>query len=179
MCRGFGSWTFPVVLLVCLAIGLSAGCAAKKQTWGDPRTGLVLTPDADAKYYAEVVVDLDVIDARVPLKKTGREYQACCPFHNEKTPSFTVSPGKQFYHCFGCGAHGTSIGFLMEYDHMEFNEAVEQLAERLGLEVPRERNLQTGDIVHPSLVYILDAEGTVAYGATGHARLMEELLRRL
>jgi DNA primase len=67
---------------------------------------------------------VEVIDARVPLKKAGREFQACCPFHNEKTPSFTVSPTKQFYHCFGCGAHGTAIGFLMEFDHLEFPEAV-------------------------------------------------------
>ena len=81
---------------------------------------------------------VEVIDARVPLKKTGREYQACCPFHNEKTPSFTVSPGKQFYHCFGCGAHGSAIGFLMDYEHLEFPEAIEELARSLGLEVPRE-----------------------------------------
>lgn len=81
---------------------------------------------------------VEVIDARVPLKKTGREYQACCPFHNEKTPSFTVSPQKQFYHCFGCGAHGTVIGFLMEYDRLEFPDAVRQLAESAGLEVPAE-----------------------------------------
>ena len=81
---------------------------------------------------------VEVIDARVPLKKAGREYQACCPFHNEKTPSFTVSPTKQFYHCFGCGAHGTALGFLMEYEHLEFVEAVEELAKMQGLEVPRE-----------------------------------------
>ena len=81
---------------------------------------------------------VEVIDARVPLKKAGREYTACCPFHNEKTPSFTVSPAKQFYHCFGCGAHGTAIGFLMEYEHMDFVEAVEELARSVGLEVPRE-----------------------------------------
>jgi DNA primase len=80
---------------------------------------------------------VDVIDERVPLKKAGREYKACCPFHGEKTPSFTVSPGKQFYHCFGCGAHGTALGFLMEYAHMDFPEAVEALAARVGLEVPR------------------------------------------
>jgi len=81
---------------------------------------------------------VELIDSRVPLKKAGREYQACCPFHNEKTPSFTVSPTKQFYHCFGCGAHGTAIGFLMEYDHMEFVEAIEELAKSVGVEVPRE-----------------------------------------
>jgi len=81
---------------------------------------------------------VEIIDARVPLKKAGREYHACCPFHNEKTPSFTVSPTKQFYHCFGCGAHGTALGFLMEYEHLDFVEAVEELAKSLGLEVPRE-----------------------------------------
>ena len=77
---------------------------------------------------------VDVIDARVPLKKTGREYQACCPFHNEKTPSFTVSPGKQFYHCFGCGAGGNVIGFLMKVDGLTFPEAVKTLA--MGLVIP-------------------------------------------
>ncbi|HLP30720.1 MAG TPA: DNA primase [Geothrix sp.] len=80
---------------------------------------------------------VELIDSRVPLKKAGREFTACCPFHNEKSPSFTVSPTKQFYHCFGCGAHGTAIGFLMEYEHMEFPEAVEDLARRAGLTVPR------------------------------------------
>ncbi|GAB4298051.1 MAG: DNA primase [Thiohalomonadaceae bacterium] len=81
---------------------------------------------------------VDVIDARVPLKKKGREHVACCPFHNEKTPSFTVSQDKQFYHCFGCGAHGTALGFLMEYEHLDFVEAVEKLAAGIGLTVPRE-----------------------------------------
>ena len=81
---------------------------------------------------------VEIIGGRVQLKKSGREYRACCPFHNEKTPSFWVSPDKQFYHCFGCGAHGTVLGFLMEHDHMAFPEAVEELATRLGLEVPHE-----------------------------------------
>src|SRR5579883_3260011 len=81
---------------------------------------------------------VEVIGARVQLKKAGREYKACCPFHNEKTPSFWVSPDKQFYHCFGCGKHGTVLGFLMDHDHMAFPEAVEDLAARLGLEVPHE-----------------------------------------
>lgn len=82
---------------------------------------------------------VDVIDARVPLnKKSGRDYQARCPFHEEKTPSFTVSEAKQFYHCFGCGANGTAIGFLMQHDHRTFPEAVEELAALVGLEVPRE-----------------------------------------
>jgi DNA primase len=81
---------------------------------------------------------VELIGARVPLKKSGREYKACCPFHAEKTPSFWVSPDKQFYHCFGCGKHGTALGFLMDHDHMAFPEAVEELATRLGIEVPHE-----------------------------------------
>jgi len=81
---------------------------------------------------------VEVIGSRVQLKKAGREWKACCPFHNEKTPSFWVSPDKQFYHCFGCGKHGTVLGFLMDHDHLAFPEAVEELAGRLGLEVPRE-----------------------------------------
>jgi len=85
---------------------------------------------------------IDVINARVPLKKHGREYQACCPFHNEKTPSFTVSPTKQFYYCFGCGASGSSITFLMEYEHLDFVEAVESLASSMGMQVPRQEAKQ-------------------------------------
>ena len=81
---------------------------------------------------------VEVIGSRVPLKRAGREYKACCPFHDEKTPSFWVSPDKQFYHCFGCGVHGTALGFLMEYDRLPFPEAVEDLANRLGLSVPHE-----------------------------------------
>jgi len=79
---------------------------------------------------------VDIIDSRVPLKKAGREYKGCCPFHDEKTPSFMVSPAKQFYHCFGCGAHGTAIGFLMDYEHLGFRDAVEELASRCGMTVP-------------------------------------------
>ena len=86
---------------------------------------------------------VDVIDGRVALKKAGREYTACCPFHDEKTPSFTVSREKQFYHCFGCGAHGSAIGFLMEYEHMGFVEAVEELAGSAALTVPREAGSTT------------------------------------
>jgi DNA primase len=81
---------------------------------------------------------VEIVGLRVQLKKAGREYKACCPFHDEKTPSFSVSPDKQFYHCFGCGAHGTALGFLMAYDRLSFPEAIEELAERLGLEVPHE-----------------------------------------
>jgi DNA primase len=96
---------------------------------------------------------VEVIDARVPLKKAGKDYKACCPFHDEKTASFTVSPAKQFYHCFGCGAHGTAIGFLMEYEHMSFPEAVEELAGKLGLSLPKEsqgtieRGESTGELL--------------------------------
>src|ERR1700722_3047385 len=81
---------------------------------------------------------VEIVGSRVALKKAGREFKACCPFHDEKTPSFWVSPDKQFYHCFGCSAHGTALGFLMAYDRLSFPEAVEELAERLGLEVPHE-----------------------------------------
>ena len=81
---------------------------------------------------------VEIIGARVALKKSGREYKACCPFHNEKTPSFWVSPDKQFYHCFGCGAHGTVVGFLMQYEKLGFLDAVADLAQRAGLELPRE-----------------------------------------
>ena len=81
---------------------------------------------------------VDLIDSYVPLKKAGANYAACCPFHNEKTPSFTVSPTKQFYHCFGCSAHGTAIGFLMEYSGLGFVDAIKELASRVGMQVPEE-----------------------------------------
>ena len=87
---------------------------------------------------------VEVIDRRVPLTRKGTEYKACCPFHEEKTPSFTVSQIKQFYHCFGCGANGTAIGFLMEYANLGFVEAVEELAEGAGLQVPVEDARQSG-----------------------------------
>lgn len=81
---------------------------------------------------------VDVVERHVPLKKAGANYQACCPFHSEKSPSFTVSPVKQFYHCFGCGAHGSAIGFLMEYSGLPYPEAIEELARLAGMTVPRE-----------------------------------------
>lgn len=81
---------------------------------------------------------VDVVDARVPLTKMGKDFKARCPFHDEKTPSFTVSADKQFYHCFGCGVHGSAIGFLMEYEHMSFPEAVEELAGAAGMPVPKD-----------------------------------------
>ncbi|WP_435213896.1 DNA primase [Luminiphilus sp. nBUS_16] len=81
---------------------------------------------------------VEVIDRRVKLKKTGKNFSACCPFHDEKTPSFSVNPGKQFYYCFGCGAGGNALGFLMDYERLEFPEAVESLAQTVGLQVPKE-----------------------------------------
>lgn len=81
---------------------------------------------------------VDIIDRYVPLKKAGANHKACCPFHGEKTPSFTVNQGKQFYHCFGCGVSGTAISFLMEFDNMHFVDAVEYLADQVGLTVPRD-----------------------------------------
>ena len=82
---------------------------------------------------------VDVVERYVPLKKAGANFVACCPFHNEKTPSFTVSQTKQFYHCFGCGAHGTAIGFVMEHVGLGYVDAIEELARSVGLEVPHER----------------------------------------
>lgn len=87
---------------------------------------------------------VDIVDARVKLKKKGKNYGACCPFHNEKTPSFSVSQEKQFYHCFGCGVHGNAIDFIMEFERLDFVEAIEELASFLGLDVPREQ--RSGEI---------------------------------
>lgn len=85
---------------------------------------------------------VDVIDSRVKLKKTGKNYSACCPFHNEKTPSFSVSPDKQFYHCFGCGVSGSAIKFIMEYEGLSFPDTIEKLAQTVGLDVPKEQASQ-------------------------------------
>ncbi len=90
---------------------------------------------------------VDVINSRHPLRKAGREFTACCPFHDEKTPSFTVSQQKQFYHCFGCGVHGNALSFLMAFEHAGFVEAVEDLSSIAGLEVPREQ-LKPGEQAH-------------------------------
>lgn len=87
---------------------------------------------------------VDVIDRRVKLKKTGKNYSARCPFHDEKTPSFSVNPEKQFYYCFGCGAGGNALGFIMDYENIEFPQAVENLAATVGMEVPREQPAKGG-----------------------------------
>ena len=100
----------------------------------------------------ELVARTDIVELvgrKVQLKKAGKNYSACCPFHSEKTPSFTVSQDKQFYHCFGCGAHGNAIDFVMEYDRLEFVDAIEDLAGQLGLQVPREEG--TGPRKDPSI----------------------------
>jgi len=97
-----------------------------------------LIPDSFIDELLARVDIVDVIERRVPLKKAGREWTACCPFHNERTPSFYVSPAKQFFHCFGCGAHGSAVKFLMDYERLEFPDAVEELAQTLGMTVPRE-----------------------------------------
>jgi DNA primase len=103
---------------------------------------------------------VDVIERYVPLKKAGANYAACCPFHSEKSPSFTVSQSKQFYHCFGCGAHGTAISFVMEHAGMGFVDAVEELARSIGVEVPREAALAGQQIQHkvaPDLYELMQA----------------------
>ena len=101
-------------------------------------------------------IDLvDLIDSYVHLKKAGANYAACCPFHNEKSPSFTVSPSKQFYHCFGCGAHGTAIGFLMEYSGLGFLDAIKELSSRAGMQMPEEESRRPDD--GPRITTLTDA----------------------
>ncbi len=99
----------------------------------------MIPPDFIQQLLARVDI-VDVVDKHVKLKKAGQNYSACCPFHNEKSPSFSVSPQKQFYHCFGCGAHGSAISFLMEYAGMGFRDSVRELAEGVGLTMPQEAN---------------------------------------
>ncbi|MBI2396268.1 MAG: DNA primase [Xanthomonadales bacterium] len=101
---------------------------------------------------------VEVIESRVPLKRAGRDYMARCPFHDERSASFSVSPTKQFYHCFGCGAHGSAIKFLMEYDRLEFVDAVEDLAARMGMTVPYEGGAARGPQDQYAELYdVLDA----------------------
>jgi DNA primase len=100
---------------------------------------------------------VELIGSRIPLKRQGREYSARCPFHDERSPSFTVSPNKQFYHCFGCGAHGTAIAFLMNYDRLEFMDAVEELAKRAGMEIPKDTRARNESGESKDLYAALDA----------------------
>jgi DNA primase len=111
-----------------------APCCAFNESWPDGVKAMI--PNDFIQTLLARVDIVAVIDRYVPLKKAGANFAACCPFHSEKTPSFTVSPVKQFYHCFGCGAHGTAIGFLIEYAGKSFPDAVEELARDAGLEVP-------------------------------------------
>ncbi|SMB21038.1 DNA primase [Sterolibacterium denitrificans] len=104
-----------------------------------------MIPDSFIQELLARIDVVDVVERHVPLKKAGANYSACCPFHSEKTPSFTVSPSKQFYHCFGCGAHGSAIGFLMEYSGLGFVDAVEELAASVGLKVPQQAAAQRHD----------------------------------
>src|SRR3989338_2006356 len=99
-------------------------------------SGLIPQPFIDDLLHRTDLVEL--IDSYVPLKKRGTSHIACCPFHNEKSPSFNVVAKKQFYHCFGCGVSGNAISFIMSYLNQGFTEAIETLATRLGLTVPRE-----------------------------------------
>ncbi len=104
-----------------------------------------MIPDSFIQDLLARVDIVDLVDSYVPLKKAGANYAACCPFHNEKSPSFTVSPTKQFYHCFGCGAHGTAIGFVMEYQGLGFVDAVKELAGRAGMQVPESEGRSFND----------------------------------
>lgn len=107
---------------------------------------------------------VDLIDARVPLKKkSGNNYFACCPFHTEKSASFSVSQAKQFYHCFGCGAHGNAIDFLMQHERMEFPEAIEALAKQAGLEIPRESSRTPTKLASNTNLYELLENATQFY----------------
>ncbi len=96
---------------------------------------------------------VDVVDRRVKLKKAGKNYSACCPFHQEKTPSFSVNPEKQFYYCFGCGAGGNALGFIMDYERMEFREAIESLAQAAGIDLPAEEVDNAPQVDHQKPLY--------------------------
>ncbi len=104
-----------------------------------------MIPDSFIQDLLARVDIVELVDAYVPLKKAGANYAACCPFHNEKSPSFTVSPTKQFYHCFGCGAHGTAISFVMEYQGMGFVDAIKELASKAGMQVPESEGRSFND----------------------------------
>jgi DNA primase len=115
------------------------------------------------KFIDELLARVDIVDViqeRVPLKRAGRDWSARCPFHDERSPSFTVSPAKQFYHCFGCGVHGSAIGFLMNYDRLEFLDAVEELASRAGLKVPYEGGREAPREDSSDLYAVLESAAT-------------------
>src|SRR5690606_28995936 len=130
--------------------GLQAGQAAAGGIVGarlarDTLGAMARIPDAFIDDLLARTDIVEVVGTRVPLKRQGKEYAARCPFHDERSASFTVSPTKQFYHCFGCGAHGTAISFLMNFDRLEFLDAVDELARRVGMEVPRDTRQRNED----------------------------------
>jgi len=120
-----------------------------------------LIPESFIQELLNRVDIVDVVDKSVPLKKAGANYSACCPFHNEKSPSFTVSPTKQFYHCFGCGAHGTAIGFMMEYQGLSFVESIHELAKSVGMIVPQE----TRDVDKPAAKVVVGLQESLQQAA--------------
>jgi len=120
-----------------------------------------LIPESFIQELLNRVDIVDVVDKSVPLKKAGANYSACCPFHNEKSPSFTVSPTKQFYHCFGCGAHGTAIGFMMEYQGLSFVESIHELAKLVGMIVPQE----TRDVDKPAAKVVVGLQESLQQAA--------------
>ena len=128
-------------------------------------TGAYVSGLIPQHFIDELIARADIVEligSRVPLKRHGKEFKACCPFHDEKTPSFTVVPDKQFYHCFGCNAHGTALSFLMDHDHLAFVEAVEELAARAGLQVPRDQTHSPAAPNHGQ--YTVLERATLLYG---------------
>jgi DNA primase len=121
----------------------------------------------------------EMIGERLALKRSGSNYSGLCPFHGEKTPSFTVSSTKQFYHCFGCGAHGSAIRFLMEYDRLEFRDAVEQLAGMAGMEIPEQARSGPVQPQNNDLYPVLSkADEAYQYWLRPHHRLWRSCARR-
>ncbi len=123
---------------------------------------------------------VDVIERYVPLKKAGANFTACCPFHSEKSPSFSVSPSKQFYHCFGCGVHGSAIGFLMQYSGTGFVDAVEELAASIGLAVPRQIEVRRHEEARkaPLTEFMAQASKFYREQLKGNAKAIDYLKRR-
>jgi DNA primase len=138
-----------------------------------------LIPDSFIDELLQRVDIVDVIGARVQLKRAGKEYQARCPFHDERSPSFTVVPQKQFYHCFGCGAHGSALKFVMEYEGVSFPDAVEQLAAQVGLKVPRD-SARAGedDKLAPLYAVLLEATAWFREQLSGNERARAYFDRR-
>jgi len=139
-----------------------------------------LIPEAFIDELLQRVDIVDVVGARLALKRAGKEFQALCPFHDERTPSFAVVPQKQFFHCFGCGAHGSALKFLMDYEGLSFPDAVEQLAAQLGMKVPRENSARASEEDRHAPIYSILAEATTWFQQelTGHPRARAYFERR-